>query len=69
MSSIGNSAGVLADYMTTEELAIELNRSPRTIQRWHRQRVGPPATILQRRILYRRSSVLKWLEAREWEQA
>ena len=41
-------AGLLADYMTPDELAEELDRSPRTIARWARLRIGPPRTVIGR---------------------
>jgi helix-turn-helix protein len=58
---------ILADYLTTEQLAAELNVAPLTLIRWRLQKIGPPITHLGRRILYRRSSVQAWLAARETE--
>ena len=56
---------VLAEFMTTEELAAELKRNKRTLDRWDALGIGPPRTRVGRTVLYRRSSVEKWLWAQE----
>ena len=56
---------LLSEFLTKEELAAELRRSPRTLDRWERLGEGPPITKLGRRVLYRRSSLQVWLRARE----
>jgi excisionase family DNA binding protein len=61
--------GILGGYITTEELAVELNVTPLTVVRWRLQKAGPPITRLGRRILYRRSSVQAWLAAQEQKWA
>jgi hypothetical protein len=62
MATIEN---LLADFLTQEEAAAELQVCERTLDRWRRLDEGPPITKLGRRILYRRSSVQAWLRARE----
>jgi len=57
-----NTHSPLNDYLTKDELARELRRSTRTLDRWHTRRVGPPRTRAQKLILYKKSSVAKWLE-------
>ena len=56
---------ILAEFMTIEELAAELGRNKRTLDRWEVLGVGPPRTLVGRLILYRRSSLLRWLAAQE----
>ena len=56
---------LLTEFLTREELATELRRSPRTLDRWEILGFGPPRTKIGRRILYRRSSIQKWLAAQE----
>jgi hypothetical protein len=56
---------ILAEFLTKEELAAELRRNPRTLDRWDVLGMGPPRTRVGRRILYRRASVQKWLLAQE----
>ena len=56
---------ILGGYFTKRQLATELKVSPRTIDRWHLLRQGPPRTEIGRAILYRRDSVVAWLESRE----
>jgi hypothetical protein len=50
-----------AKFFTEEELARELDRTTRTLRRWHSQRTGPPRTMIGSRIYYRRESVFRWL--------
>jgi predicted DNA-binding transcriptional regulator AlpA len=56
------------EYLTRPELAAELGVSERTIWRWDGARVGPPRTVLGKRILYRREGIAKWLREREVTQ-
>jgi len=56
---------ILAEFMTIEELAAELGRNKRTLDRWDALGIGPPRTRVGRTVLYRRSSVQKWLAAQE----
>jgi hypothetical protein len=58
---------ILSEFLTKEQLAMELQRNPRTLDRWHALGVGPPRTKLGRKIFYRRSSLQKWLLAQEIE--
>jgi predicted DNA-binding transcriptional regulator AlpA len=56
------------EYLTRQELAVELGVSERTIWRWDSARTGPPRTTLGRRVVYRRDGVREWLLGRETEQ-
>ena len=56
---------ILSEFLTKEELAVELRRNPRTLDRWDVLGVGPPRTRVGRQVLYRRASVHKWLVAQE----
>jgi hypothetical protein len=60
---------ILSEFLTKEELAAELRRNPRTLDRWDVLGMGPPRTHVGRRVLYRRASVLKWLSAQESKSA
>lgn len=53
---------LLSEKLTTQELAIELKRTPETLIRWRRKRVGPPYVRLQGRVLYDRRIVENWIE-------
>ena len=55
----------LSEFLTTVELAAELGRNPRTLDRWDVLGMGPPRTRVGRTVLYRRTSVQKWLAAQE----
>jgi hypothetical protein len=56
---------LLKDYLLKVELAAQLKRSTRTLDRWDELRQGPPRTLLGREIYYRRDSVEAWLRSRE----
>jgi len=56
---------VLSEFLTKEELAEQLLRNPRTLDRWAVLGMGPPRTHVGRTVLYRRASVQKWLAAQE----
>jgi hypothetical protein len=53
---------LLNEKLTTAEMAGELKRSPETLIRWRRLRVGPPFIRMQGRVLYDRAAVQKWLQ-------
>jgi predicted DNA-binding transcriptional regulator AlpA len=59
------SPNLLEDYLDKNELAAALDTSPRTVDRWETARIGPPRTIIGRRVLFRRESVKQWLLQRE----
>jgi hypothetical protein len=58
-------ARILSEFLTKEELAAELRRNMRTLDRWAALGMGPPRTHVGRQVLYRRASVQKWLHAQE----
>ncbi len=62
---MSNSEPILSEFLTKEELAAELRRNPRTLDRWDILGLGPPRTHVGRQVLYRRASVQKWLVAQE----
>lgn len=49
------------DRLTREEAAEYLRVSPRTLDRWHEERIGPPRIKIGRRIEYRRSVLDAWI--------
>ncbi len=61
-------AGLLAEYLTPDELAEELGKSPRTIARWDGLRIGPPKTVIGKKTYFRREAVRQWLLTQEREQ-
>jgi hypothetical protein len=62
---MSNPQPILEDFLTRDELASELQRSPRTLDRWEVLGIGPPRTSVGRKILYRRISVQRWLVSQE----
>ena len=66
---MSESIPLLSEFLTKEELAAELRRNPRTLDRWAVLGMGPPRTRIGRKVLYRRTSVQKWLAAQEQSSA
>jgi predicted DNA-binding transcriptional regulator AlpA len=57
-------ADLLNNILTTAELAHQLKRSPETLERWRRERRGPPYLRLAGKgVLYDKSAVEAWLQA------
>ncbi len=62
---MSQSEPILSEFLTKEELAAELRRNTRTLDRWQVLGMGPPRTLVGRKVLYRRASVERWLVAQE----
>lgn len=58
-------SSLLAEKLTTRELAAELKRAPETVTRWRRLRIGPPYQRLNGRVLYDRKQVEAWLASQQ----
>ena len=56
---------ILSEYLTKAELAAQLNRSIRSLDRWTQTGDGPPCIRLGQKSLYRREAVLEWLRGLE----
>ena len=65
VNSAANSTAVLDGYLTRENLAAQLGKSMRTIDRWEMHRSGPPRVLIGKTVLYRLESVRDWLLSRE----
>jgi len=62
---MSDSEPLLSEFLTKKELAAELQRNERTLDRWDALGTGPPRTRIGRKVLYRRTSAKKWLAAQE----
>jgi DNA-binding transcriptional MerR regulator len=60
---------LLDGYVSKQELARQLGRSIRTIDRWETKRLGPPRVVVGRTVLYNIDSARKWLASREQGKA
>lgn len=70
MKDTDNDRGPLfADYLTLAEMAHEIGVSERTLTRWHSLRVGPPRTVIGRKILYHAPAARAWMAAQQEEVA
>ncbi|WP_210248918.1 helix-turn-helix domain-containing protein [Methylobacterium sp. WL64] len=56
---------IMTKYFDRYDLADALGVHVRTLDRWHRERRGPPRTIVGRQIMYRGEAVEEWLRANE----
>lgn len=59
------SGSLLDGWMSRAELAEELGVCVDTLMRWERRRYGPKCVKAGRKALYKRSTVLAWLDAQE----
>lgn len=57
--------GLLSGWISRADLAQQLGVSEDTLRRWDAARTGPPCIRAGRKIYYRRSAVLEWMEERE----
>ena len=60
--------GLLADYLTEDELAKELGVTRKTIRNWRALGEAPLLTRIGRKIFYARADVRKWLQSQRVEQ-
>jgi predicted DNA-binding transcriptional regulator AlpA len=56
---------VAQQLMTKDEFSAVVNRSPRTIDRWVRNRTAPPHVPLGSGIAFRVEAVTEWLKRNE----
>ena len=61
----GNDGALLQGWISRTALAQELGVCEETLRRWAEARRGPAFVKAGRKILYRRTAVLDWLEAQE----
>lgn len=63
---LGHNGGPLfADYLTISEMAHEIGVSERTLARWHSLRIGPPRTVIGRKVLFHGPSARAWMAAQQ----
>jgi hypothetical protein len=56
-------AGLLDEYMSEAELAAELDKDVRTLQRWRQLRIGPPFAMNGIMPIYNIGKARQWLAA------
>lgn len=61
------SEGLMGGWISRPDLAQQLGVSESTLRRWEAERWGPPCIRAGRKIYYRRTAVLDWLERLEDE--
>jgi len=59
------SRALLSGWISRANLAQELEVTEGTLRRWTLERWGPPCIRAGRKIFYRRSAVIEWLEDQE----
>ena len=55
-------SSILTDFLSKEDVAKQLGRHTRTLDRWHVERRGPRRTKVGRSVYYKRSDLMRWLE-------
>ncbi len=55
----------LNKYLSRQDAATFLGISPRTLSRWHSERVGPPLIKVRRCVRYSEASLIDWLDDQE----
>jgi len=62
-----DSKAAITELVDRQQAARLLGVSPRTLDRWHLLRIGPPRVVLGRhKIRYRLSSLDAWVRSREF---
>ena len=56
---------LLGGWISRSDLAQELEITEATLRRWAAERWGPPCIRAGRKVFYRRSAVVEWLEDQE----
>jgi hypothetical protein len=56
-------SNLLDDYLSEQQLAVELKRNPRTLQRWRKLGVGPPVSMVGEMPFYQVDAARAWLAA------
>lgn len=56
---------LLGGWISRTDLAQELEVTEATLRRWATERWGPPCIRAGRKVFYRRSAVVEWLEDQE----
>lgn len=62
-SAIHGDTGILAGYLSEDELASELGVTRATIRNWKAQGEAPAVTRIGKKIYYSRSDVRDWLQS------
>ena len=57
--------GLLEDWITRAELALELGLSVDTLARWETRRIGPTCVQIGRKVIYRRGAIQELLNEQE----
>lgn len=59
------SRALLGGWISRADLAQELEVTEGTLRRWAAERWGPPCIRAGRKVFYRRTAVVEWLEDQE----
>ena len=54
---------ILDEYIAKKDLARQLKKSERTLDRWDALRIGPPRTLIGQSVFYYIPDVRAWLAA------
>ena len=54
---------LLDSYLTKRDLAQQIGKTERTLDRWASLRIGPPRTLIGKSVFYQVDDVKAWLKA------
>lgn len=57
------------EYISSEDFCSGLDITKRTEQRWQVLRIGPPQTVIGRKVFYHKKSLAEWMKQRECRSA
>jgi hypothetical protein len=60
---MSDGGGLLADWLTEEEVAVQLRHCEQTPRRWRASGIGPPFSRNGRQFIYHKGDVNSWLRA------
>jgi hypothetical protein len=60
---MSDGGGLLADWLTEEEVAVQLGHCEQTLRRWRMSGIGPPFSRNGRQFIYHKGDVSSWLRA------
>ena len=66
---IGDTGAILADYITEQQFADELNVTLRTLRTWRAAGEAPTVTRISMKVYYARDDIREWLRGRRVEAA
>jgi hypothetical protein len=62
---VDSTSSLLAHLIPEKKLALDIKRTPRTLQKWRKNREGPTPTIIGRDVYYTPEAIKAWLVSKQ----